>query len=182
MSARVLSTRPLTRTLRWLAPAALGLAVFAALLEPHEVEVTHVSDSTPTADIEADLALTRSAQIPLREGVDVPDEPRLKWVPGKDFKVADEFYRFESYDRKKVRVLLTVDLKASNHNRSRKDRDNPLAWVREFGKGRVFYSAFGQRSSSFENTKMLAHWLAGIQFVLGDIDAATESLPQPEKR
>ena len=37
--------------------------------------------------VEEELARSRSAQIPLRADVLVPDEPRLKWRPGKDFKV-----------------------------------------------------------------------------------------------
>ncbi len=41
-----------------------------------------------SASNEADLAKSRSAQIPLRVGVETPDNPLLKWVPGEDFKTA----------------------------------------------------------------------------------------------
>ena len=37
--------------------------------------------------VEEELAKSRSAQIPLRPGVPVPDDKRLQWRPGTDFKV-----------------------------------------------------------------------------------------------
>lgn len=37
--------------------------------------------------VEEELAKSRSAQIPLRPGVPIPDDKRLKWRPGDDFKV-----------------------------------------------------------------------------------------------
>jgi len=41
-----------------------------------------------SARIEEDLAKGDTAQIPLRAGVTVPANPKLKWVPGKDFVAA----------------------------------------------------------------------------------------------
>jgi hypothetical protein len=32
----------------------------------------------------------------------------------------------------------------------------------------------------FRNKAVLGHWLAGIQYVLGDLDADATSLPQPK--
>jgi iron(III) transport system substrate-binding protein len=52
---------------------------------PHPKEGAKLLRWLVSADNESRLAHGRSAQIPLREGVDVPDEPRLKWRPGKDF-------------------------------------------------------------------------------------------------
>ncbi|MBY0504625.1 MAG: ThuA domain-containing protein [Bryobacteraceae bacterium] len=63
----------------------------------------------------------------------------------------DEIYQHRAFDRARVRVLLTldtrsVDLKADGVNRT--DNDFALAWVRSYGRGRVFYSALGRRASS----------------------------------
>jgi type 1 glutamine amidotransferase len=55
----------------------------------------------------------------------------------------------------------------------RKDRDLAMSWVRNYGRGRVFYSSFGHNKHVFWNPKILKHFLDGIQFALGDLDAST---------
>ncbi len=44
-------------------------------------------------------------------------------------------------------------------------------WIRNYGQGRVFYSAFGHEAAVFWNPTVLRHYLAGIQFALGDLPA-----------
>jgi hypothetical protein len=53
----------------------------------------------------------------------------------------------------------------------RKDNDFALAWTRAYGKGRVFYSAFGHRTDIWWNRKILQFYLDGIQFAVGDLPA-----------
>jgi len=48
-----------------------------------------------------------------------------------------------------------------------------MAWVRQYGRGRVFYTTFGHHPAIFENPKLLAFYLAGTQFALGDLPAPT---------
>jgi hypothetical protein len=62
----------------------------------------------------------------------------------------------------------------------RVDRDYPVAWVRRAGAGRVFYSCLGHNTTTYTDARVLRHFLAGIQFALGDLDVPTESLPQPK--
>ena len=50
---------------------------------------------------------------------------------------------------------------------ARKDRDNALAWVREYGKGRVFYTALGHREDVWEDARYQKHVLGGLRYVLG---------------
>jgi uncharacterized protein len=50
---------------------------------------------------------------------------------------------------------------------ARKDRDNALAWIHEFGKGRVFYTALGHREDVWEDTRFQKHILGGLRYVLG---------------
>jgi hypothetical protein len=57
---------------------------------------------------------------------------------------------------------------------TRKDNDFGLVWVSRFGRGRAFYSAFGHDKELFWNPTILRHYLAGIQFALGDLDADAE--------
>ena len=43
----------------------------------------------------------------------------------------------------------------------------------QFGQGRAFYSAFGHYKSLYWDSQILAHYLSGIQFALGDLQVDT---------
>ncbi len=51
------------------------------------------------------------------------------------------------------------------------DKDFAISWARMYGKGRVFYSGLGNNPDIFWNPPLLQHFLAGIQFALGDLKA-----------
>ncbi len=119
--------------------------------------------------------------------VEEPDNPLLAAFDGKHhFRVADEIYQFGApYDREKLRVLLSLDTSRTNmgvpwiSEERFKDNDFALAWVKSFGKGRVFYTAFGHRTEIYWNPLILQFFLDAIQFATGDLDAPTE--PRPTK-
>ncbi len=100
---------------------------------------------------------------------------------GGDFDYRDEFFRVhEPYSRDRVRVLLSIDTaktdmqqKPSYGNVERADNDYALAWVRNYGRGRVFYCGFAHHPSVFWDPKMLQFYLAATQFALGDLPAPT---------
>lgn len=46
-----------------------------------------------------------------------------------------------------------------------------MSWIRSYEKGRVFYSALGHGPAIFWNAVLLEHFLAGIQYALGDLKA-----------
>ena len=52
----------------------------------------------------------------------------------------------------------------------RKDKDTPISWVHEYGKGKVFYCSLGHENSIFWNRAILQHYLDGIQYVMGDLE------------
>ena len=52
-----------------------------------------------------------------------------------------------------------------------RDKDFPMSWIRRYDKGRVFYSAIGHGPQIFWNASLLEHFLAGIQYALGDLQA-----------
>jgi type 1 glutamine amidotransferase len=53
----------------------------------------------------------------------------------------------------------------------RTDKDFAVSWIRGYGKGRVFYCFLGHNPQTFWNPSILQHYLAGIQFALGDLPA-----------
>ena len=80
------------------------------------------------------------------------------------------------------RVLISIDAKQTNMNVPgifRKDGDFGLAWIRSHGKGRVFYSEFGHQEDVYWRPVILEHYLAGIQYALGDLQA--DATPNPKK-
>lgn len=112
--------------------------------------------------------------------IDEPDHPINAAFEKRGFRLADEFYEFqEPYSRDKVRVLISVDdekmkgvEKMTRYGKPvRTDGDYGLSWVKTHGKGRVFYCALGHFSSTYWHPAILRHWLAGIQYALGDLPA-----------
>lgn len=93
-----------------------------------------------------------------------------------DFEVKDEIYQFKEvpYSRERLRILLTLDPARSDEPRmppGREDGDYAVSWVHTFGEGRVFYSSLGHNPHIFWTPSILKHYLAGIQFAIGDLDA-----------
>ena len=110
----------------------------------------------------------------------------------EDLPHREEYYRFEDSGNgrvrwDKVRVLLIVDLDekvpASTDKPwtgyKRPDKVYPVAWIREYGKGRVFYNSMGHMTETFMRPEIVGHFLVGMQYILGDVDA--NATPNPLK-
>ena len=109
--------------------------------------------------------------------VEEPTHPLVAAFDGKDFRLADEIYQFNTpYDRKRLRVLMSLDTAKTNMGVkwiNRKDNDFALAWVKPYGKGRVFYTSFGHRTELFWHPELLQFYLDAIQFATGDLEVPT---------
>lgn len=111
--------------------------------------------------------------------VDDPKSPITKMFDGAGIEVADEVYQLqETTLRDRLHVLLSVDPSRVDMDPKRRflklraaDRDFPVSWIKPHGKGRVFYTALGHNADIFWNAKLLDHFLAGIQYALGDLKA-----------
>ncbi len=107
--------------------------------------------------------------------VDEPAHPLNAPFAGQTLVVADEIYQFRApYSRKNLHVLLSLDTGRTDMSKrgiKRTDDDFAVSWVRTYGKGRVFYCSLGHRDEIFFNPKVLRHYLAGIQFAMGDLPA-----------
>ena len=103
------------------------------------------------------------------------------------FKISDEVFQFQApYSRANLHVLLSIDTSKTDMDPARRflperfaDRDFAISWVKTYGRGRVFYSSLGHNPHIFWNRPVLEHFLAGIQFALGDLDADTTPVPAP---
>ncbi|MEM1110247.1 MAG: ThuA domain-containing protein [Planctomycetota bacterium] len=95
-----------------------------------------------------------------------------------DFRIKEEIYQFSEkhYSRDRLRILLNLDPERSDEPKNpprRKDGDYAVSWVQKVGDGRVFYTSLGHRFDIYWNPLILKHYLAGIQFATGDLDADT---------
>ncbi|GLZ76196.1 Crp/Fnr family transcriptional regulator [Actinorhabdospora filicis] len=95
-------------------------------------------------------------------GVEDRDHPSTAHLGGTWERV-DEWYEFEANPRGRVRVLLTVD--EGGYEGAAFGADHPIAWCREVGEGRSFYTALGHTEESFAEPAFLAHLLGGIRSV-----------------
>ncbi|MGQ9574156.1 MAG: ThuA domain-containing protein [Thermoguttaceae bacterium] len=103
-----------------------------------------------------------------------PDHPLCRFLKGRSFEIHDEIYIFKTpYSRDRLRVLLSLDLDQTPDPGKRPDKDYAVSWVRQYGKGRVFYCSLGHVGSAYQNPTLLRHYLAGIQFAIGDLPAQT---------
>ena len=109
-----------------------------------------------------------------------PTHPLCAPLEGQSFEIHDEIYMFKApYSRERVRVLLSLDLSKTPDPGKRPDKDYAVSWVRRHGKGRVFYCSLGHVSSAYCNPHVLRHYLAGIQFATGDLDADATPSQKP---
>jgi hypothetical protein len=97
--------------------------------------------------------------------------PLTEMFGGERLEFPEEIYQFkEPYDSSKVQMLLRLDPEKSAKvgGMKRKDNDYGVSWARNWDKGRVFYCSIGHNHEMYWNPKILKHYLAGIQWAMGD--------------
>ena len=96
---------------------------------------------------------------PGRALVEDHDHPATRHLPAVwDF--TDEWYDFRDSPRGRVRVLLSAD--ETSYDGGGMGDDHPLAWCREQGAGRVFYTALGHAREAYRDPAFLAHVHGGL--------------------
>jgi len=115
--------------------------------------------------------------------------PACKHLPGT-WTLYDEIYQFKNFDASKVTGLLTLD----KHPNDKTPGNYQIAWAKNYGNGRVFYTSLGHREDIWDpntpanfkrmNSKEIAeayqkHILGGIRWALG-LEAWTPKPLKPE--
>jgi len=91
-----------------------------------------------------------------------PEHPACKELPAR-WTVADEIYLFKGYDAKKVHLLLKLDKSPMGGAPG----EFPIAWCKDYGKGKVFYTALGHPDEVWADAHFQKHLLGGIKWALG---------------
>jgi uncharacterized protein (TIGR03437 family) len=95
------------------------------------------------------------------------------------FSIVEEIYQFREFSRDRVRVLMTlapesVSLQAPGVKRT--DSDFALAWCRQYGQGRVFYTALGHFDETWRDPGFQTMLAGALRWLIGDI--AAEAIPR----
>lgn len=103
--------------------------------------------------------------------------PASRGLPLPGFRMVEEYYQFRAFSRDAVRVLLTldatsVDLRAPGVNRT--DEDFALAWVREYGAGRVFYTALGHFDQTWQDPRFQTMLTGALLWLTRQTDGLAE--------
>lgn len=107
--------------------------------------------------------------------IDEPEHPLMKPFKGQGFKINDEIYRTPGphYSRDRQRVLMSLDMSDPATRNAEgvtpEDMDTGISWIKPVGKGRLFYCSLGHNHHLCWNRPVLEHYLAGIQYAMGDL-------------
>jgi type 1 glutamine amidotransferase len=98
--------------------------------------------------------------------------PLVAMFKGENLALKEEIYQFKApYDSRNVDMLLRLDPDKTPMDVKgikRKDKDFGVSWAKHYGKGRVFYCSLGHNHDIYWQPLVLTHYLAGIQWALGD--------------
>jgi uncharacterized protein len=94
---------------------------------------------------------------------------------GDEVTLKDEIYQFKNWQPKKVRVLMSLNMKKTA---LKKPYHIPILWVKEYGEGKVMHMSLGHREDVWANETYQASLLGGIKWMLG-IEAG-DATPNPE--
>ncbi|MEO8484689.1 MAG: ThuA domain-containing protein [Acidobacteriota bacterium] len=98
-----------------------------------------------------------------------PDFPAVKHFPGT-MATGQAYYQPDAYDRTDIQVLLRKDLSNLSPVASytRPDGDYPVAWIHNYGKGRVFYSSLGNgQAAEWDDNNLQRMYFEAIKWSLG---------------
>ena len=117
----------------------------------------------------------------VRVNVEDRDFPATKNFP-PTFEITDEIYQFKNYSRDRVRVLMSLDpnsVDLTKKNVHRTDKDFAVTWVRNYGKGRVFYSSLGHEDQVWDRPDIQQMWLEAVKWAMGMTQGDATPRPKP---
>ena len=100
----------------------------------------------------------------------------------EEFVILDEIYQHKNYSRDNVRVLMSLDaskLDMANPRVHRTDGDFAVTWVKNHGKGRVYYSNLGHREETYDRPDIQNMLIEGVKWALGMTQA--DATPRPKR-
>lgn len=103
-----------------------------------------------------------------------PDHPTMQAF-GSEFQIRDEIYQYKNWQPEKVRVLMSLNMSKCQ---PAKPYHVPVAWVKNYGEGRVFVNNLGHNESTWRDERFLKSVTAAVKWVRGELDGPAEPNPQ----
>lgn len=111
--------------------------------------------------------VTHGAIVETEIRVDDPADPSVAHLSPR-FRITDELYRFEGASRGSLHALLSMDrVPADGVGDAGAPADLLMAWRKDYGRGRVFYTALGHREEVWQDARFRQHLLGGLRWALG---------------
>lgn len=104
-----------------------------------------------------------------------PGHPTMQPFGGESVEWKDEIYQYSHWQPEKVRVLMSLDMEKTNLKRP---YHVPVAWVKEYGQGKVYYNNLGHNEATWTKPAFLESVANAVRWVRGDVQGAAE--PNPE--
>lgn len=82
-----------------------------------------------------------------------------------DWRRRDEWYNFKNI-QSDIHVLLEIDETSYKSGNSKAIRHHPMAWCKNVGKGRMFYTALGHTKESYGEPDFSRHVFGGVLWAL----------------
>ena len=96
-----------------------------------------------------------------------------------DHTLTEEIYKYKDFDPSQVRVLMSLDM---SRTELKEPRHVPVAWCREYGRGKVFYTELGHRDDVWASARYQAHLVGAIRWLLGQDERDATPNPELSKR
>jgi hypothetical protein len=100
--------------------------------------------------------------------VEDPASPIVGFL-GKSFQITDEIYQISDFKAETSHVLLRLDPNSVDLGKGgvvRRYYGWPIAWIRMFGQGRVFYTALGHEDAVWNDSRFQEMLRNGIKWVM----------------
>jgi type 1 glutamine amidotransferase len=90
---------------------------------------------------------------------------------GRRWARTDEWYAFRANPRPQARILLRLDESSYDPGESGMGAEHPIAWCRDLGRGRAWYTGLGHTRESYAERDFRRHLLGGILSTAGEAPA-----------
>jgi uncharacterized protein len=111
--------------------------------------------------------------------IEDPAHPSMRGLGGA-FRIVEEIYQFRDFIREGTSVLMSLDTASVDLNAAGvQGTDFPLAWTREYGSGRVFYTALGHFDETWLDPRMQTMLLNAILWLAGEDAERPEPMLRP---
>ncbi|MGA0845397.1 MAG: ThuA domain-containing protein [Luteolibacter sp.] len=117
---------------------------------------------------------TAGSKVSIRVEPGKSNHPLVAMFQNENLRITEEIYQFKDpYHSRSVEMLLRIDTENTPMDVkgiNRKDNDFGVSWIRHWGNGRVFYTSLGHNHEIYWHPMVVQHYLAGIQWALGDLN------------